>query len=262
MRGKKLKIIDTHVHSIFRPTQFFENYRLMGVETLISVAYYPVVPNHSETLEDLFRWLIELEPKRLQKIGISGFCGIGIHPRSIPKHLNPTLYSRIEEYSQSPEVVCLGEIGLEKGSKEEVEVLEKQLDIAINRNLPVILHTPGKNKREMTRKLIEILDSMTIRKIVIDHVTLENIDLVLNTEFYIGLTVQLGKLSLEDFLQIIRQYGDNSNRFILNSDLGIDIAQDYIVPKAVNQMFMEKIEELKIESISHKNAELLFQFNK
>lgn len=257
-----MKIIDTHVHSIFRPTQFFKNYRLMGVETLISVAYYPVVPNYSETLEDLFRWLIDFEPKRLQKIGISGFCGIGIHPRSIPKHLNPTLYDRIEEYSQSPEVVCLGEIGLEKGSKEEGEVLEKQLDIAMNQNLPVILHTPGKNKREMTQKLIEILDSRTIRKLVIDHVTLENIDLVLNTEFYIGLTIQLGKLSLEDFLQIIRKYGDNSDRFILNSDLGIDIAQDCIVPKAVNQMIMEKVEELKIEAISHKNAELLFQFDR
>lgn len=250
------------MHSIFRPTQFFEDYCSMGVETVISMAYYPVVPNHSETLEDLFRWLIELEPERLRKKGISGFCGIGIHPRSIPKHLNPGLYSKIDEYSQSPAVVCLGEIGLEKGSKEEVEVLEKQLDIAINRNLPVILHTPGKNKRDMTRKLIEILDSVTLRKPVIDHVTLENIDLVLNTEYYIGLTVQLGKLSLEDFLQIIHKYGDNSNRFILNSDLGIDIAQDYIIPKAINQMIMEKIEEPKIEAISHKNAELLFQFDK
>ncbi len=37
----------------------------------------------------------------------------------------------------------------------------------------------------------------------------------LNTEFYMGLTVHLGKLSLEDFMQIIREDGEYSNRFIL-----------------------------------------------
>jgi len=63
-------------------------------------------------------------------------------------------------------------------------------------------------------------------------------------------------------MQIIREDREYSNRFILNSDLGIDIVQNYIVPKAVNQMITENIEILKIEAISHKNAELLFQFDK
>ena len=238
-----MRIIDSHMHSIFKSSQFFESYHSMGVEALISVAFYPIAPNHWETLEDLFRWVVEREPLRLQKLGILGYCGIGIHPRSIPKHLDSTIYRVIEEYTQLSAVVCLGEIGLEKGSKEEIEVPENQLDIAKENNLAVILHTPGKNKREITQQMLDILKNKSITKAVIDHVTLENIDLVLNTEFYIGLTVQLGKLPIEDFLEIILKYKEYANRFILNSDLGIDIADDFIVPKAVNQMMVQNIEE-------------------
>lgn len=249
------------MHTIFRPSQFFEDYRLKGVESIISVAFYPVTPKYSETLEDLFRWMIERETKRLQRVGISCFCGIGIHPRSIPQNLNQKIYNVIED-SMETNVVALGEIGLEKGTKEEIEVLEKQLLIAKKKNdFPVILHTPGKNKREITKKLIEILETINTTNGIIDHISLENIDLALNTNLYLGLTVQLGKLTIEKFRQIIDEYGDQTNRFILNSDLGIDIAHKYIVPKIIQLMVKEGIDEQLIERISHINAEKLFQIS-
>ena len=248
------------MHTIFRPTEFFETYRLMGVETIISVAFYPITPKYSDSLEDLFRWMIEREPRRLKTVGISGFCGIGIHPRAIPISLNPKIYDIIEGMLQSPNVVCLGEIGLEKGTKQEIEVLEKQLNLAKkNEDVPVILHTPGKNKREVTKKIMEILENTNIKNGIIDHVSLENIDLVLNSNLYIGLTVQLGKLTIEKFLDIIHEYEDYLNRFIINSDLGMDIADKYIVPKVIQRLVENKLEQKNIEKISHENAENLFK---
>jgi predicted metal-dependent TIM-barrel fold hydrolase len=255
-----VKIIDTHMHTIFRPTHFFEKYRLMNVEAVISVSFYPIVPKHSETLEDLFRWLIERETQRLQFVNIACYCGIGIHPRSIPQNLNPQIYKTIEESIYLPEVVCLGEIGLEKGTKEEVEVLERQLTIAEeNTDFPVILHTPSKNKREITKKLLEILENFTIKKGIIDHISLENLDLALDSDLFMGLTIQLGKLTIDNFLQIIREHEYYANRFVMNSDLGIDIADQEIVPKAVNQMVKEGVDVDIIESIAYKNALKLFK---
>ncbi|HUX99411.1 MAG TPA: TatD family hydrolase [Candidatus Deferrimicrobium sp.] len=255
-----MKIFDTHIHTIFRPTHFFEIYRLMNVETVISVAFYPVVPKYSETLEDLFRWIIERETQRLQFVNIACYCGIGIHPRSIPQNLNANIYKTIEESIHLPEVVCLGEIGLETGTKEEIEVFERQLIIAEqNSNFPVILHTPGKNKREITKKMVEILESVNIRFGIIDHISPENIDLAIDSGLYMGLTIQLGKLTIDNFLQIVREYEYYANRFLINSDLGIDIAQKDTVPKAVTQMFKEGIDRGIIESIAYKNAIKLFK---
>lgn len=231
----------------------------MGVEALISVAFYPISPNYSGTLEDLFRWLIERETKRLHEVDISCFCGIGIHPRSIPYKFDTKIYNFIKE-NMGGRVVALGEIGLEKATKEEIEVLEKQLVMAKkNDDFPVILHTPGKNKREITKKLIELLESIGIKNGIIDHVSSENIDLTLNTELYVGLTVQKGKLNIDDFLRIISEYEDRTSRLILNSDLGIDIAHKYIVPKTVQRMVDEGIDEGIIQKISHKNAQELFK---
>ncbi|NVM29161.1 MAG: TatD family hydrolase [Candidatus Helarchaeota archaeon] len=254
-----MKIIDAHIHTIFRPSKFFEEYRLMGVEAVITVAFYPITPTHTNTLEDLFRWLIKRETKRLQAAGIVCYCGIGIHPRSIPGKFDTKIYNFIKE-NMGGRVVALGEIGLEKATEEEIEVLEKQLIMAKeHNNFPVILHTPGKNKRDITKKLIELLESIGITNGIIDHVSPENIDLALNTKLYIGLTVQKGKLTMDSFLQIIREQEDQINRIILNSDLGIDIAHKFIVPKTIQRMAEEGIDEKIIQKISHKNAEKLFK---
>ncbi len=231
----------------------------MGVEALISVAFYPINPSHSNTLEDLFKWIIELETKRLQLAGITCYCGIGIHPRSIPLKMDSKIFKFIEE-NMGGGVVALGEIGLEKGNEEEIKILETQLILAKkNNNFPVILHTPGKNKREITKNLIELLESIQISNGIIDHVSPENIDLVLNTNLCAGLTVQKGKLSIDKFLQIINENEDQINRFVINSDLGIDIAHKYIVPKTILRMVTEAMDEKIIQKISHENAEKLFK---
>lgn len=249
------------MHTIFRPSKFFETYRLMGVESVISVAFYPIKPKHSATLEDLFRWIIERETRRLQEIGITCFCGIGIHPRSIPDILNPSIYDYINKNLRE-RVVALGEIGLEKGTKEEIKVLEELLLIAKrNNDFPVILHTPGKNRRKITKQLIDVTESLDIISGVIDHVSSENIDLALDTKLNIGLTIQKGKLTKEQFIDIIQEYKGQTNRFILNSDLGIDVAFKYGVPEVVQYMIKKEMEKEVIEKISHKNAESIFKLN-
>ncbi len=89
--------------------------------------------------------------------------------------------------------------------------------------------------------------------------TRENIDLLLETPYFIGLTVQLGKLTPEDFVSIIREYGEqHSDRLILNSDLGRDKSDLFSCSKAVHQMLKQEINKKVIEKIAHKNAKKLF----
>ncbi len=255
-----MKIVDTHIHSIFRPTQFFENYHQMGVEKVISVAFYPIKPRYSETLEDLFRWMYEREPMRLKSVGIDCYCGIGIHPRSIPENIDNRIFQTIKEMMKLPDVVCLAEIGLEKGSPDEERVLEEQLSIAKNLgDFPVILHTPGKNKKNITRRLIEVIESLEIKIGIIDHVSLENIDLAIETDLMIGLTVQKNKLPLEELLEIIYNYNYQTNRFLINSDVGIDIADKFSVPNTVEEMQNLGIADSIVSKISYQNAENFFK---
>ncbi|MFX0137621.1 MAG: TatD family hydrolase, partial [Candidatus Hodarchaeota archaeon] len=112
-----IEIVDTHIHSIFRSNDDFINLVKKGVTKAISVTFYPIIPLYTNTLIDLFNWIIEDEPHRTKSTGITILPAIGVHPRSIPQDLNKenlqkiklTLQKAIEE----KKIVALGEIGLE-----------------------------------------------------------------------------------------------------------------------------------------------------
>ena len=53
---------------------------------------------------------------------------------------------------------------------------------------------------------------------VIDHASSETVEMIRKKGYYVGLTVQPGKLSVDEAVSILNKYGDE--RFIANSDTG------------------------------------------
>ena len=87
----------------------------------------------------------------------SVFVAIGWHPTSLP-YANPDfLQKELSKIIEHSKVVALGEIGLDtkKGGniKEQISLLEAQLELATEYNLPVILHLRG----EGTEVILQIL---------------------------------------------------------------------------------------------------------
>jgi len=127
--------IDSHAHI------FFEDYksdlddvlkraREAGVEAI-------VVPGTTlETSE---------EAVRLAGQHDDVYATVGIHPHEASKS-TPEVLKRIEELSLNPKVVAIGEIGLDYHydfSPRDVQrdVFVKQIEIAVRRNLPIVVHT-------------------------------------------------------------------------------------------------------------------------
>jgi TatD DNase family protein len=84
------------------------------------------------------------------------FTTVGVHPHEA-RLLDERLYSRLDEMVQHPKVIAVGEIGLDyhyDHSPREVqrEAFRKQLGLARERELPVVIHT-----REAEADTIEII---------------------------------------------------------------------------------------------------------
>lgn len=84
------------------------------------------------------------------------FGAIGIHPENVMNYTLEDL-EYIENNLNNPKVIAIGEIGLdyhyEKETKEkQIELLNKQLKIAEENNLPVIIHS-----REATQDTLTVL---------------------------------------------------------------------------------------------------------
>jgi len=213
-----MEVFDTHIHSEGRSVEDLERMAKEGIVKAVTCAFYPIEPKFAETLIDLFRKLTTFEVERGKSAGMEIYPAIGIHPRSIPPN-----YRKVLEHMEI-ECIAFGEIGLETANDLEVEVLTEQLKLAKKLDKPCIIHTPRKNKLEITEKTLKILREVGFPEelAIVDHATPETVKLILDAGYYAGLTVQVGKLKAEEVYAIVSEYG--FEKFVLNSDTGFDKA--------------------------------------
>lgn len=246
-----MKWFDSHVHLEGRSIEDLEKMGELGVRAVMNCAFYPIPPEHPETFHDVFRRMLIFEVERGRDAGLKVYSALGIHPRCIPRD-----YQKVLQWISEGDAI--GEIGLERGGRIEEEVFEAQLRIAEEEDLPCIIHTPKENKEEMTERTLEILERLSFPEslVLIDHVTQRTAEKILKNGYHCGLSVQSGKLSSEEALEIVRRFGDE--RMVLNSDVGFSRAQLDAVPRTA-ELIAEELGKEVSERVALKNAERFFR---
>jgi predicted metal-dependent TIM-barrel fold hydrolase len=212
-----------------------------------------------DVLRAHFDKILYNEIERANKNGLKLFVCLGIHPRMIPPDVN---YNVLREYLKNENIVGVGEIGLEKCTKEEIEVFKEQLLIAEELNMPAVVHTPRRNKEETTKTILEVIDSLGLKNtknIIIEHCTKETVPMIYDTDMYMGLTVQPSKLTPLDAVEIVKEYG--GERFLLNSDSSSAPSDILGVPKTVLKMKINNINDEVIKMVSYNNAKNIFRLS-
>lgn len=83
-------------------------------------------------------------------------CAVGLHP-NLAQEADESLESRVREAARETEVVAVGEVGLDYYRNDapppvQLQVLRRQLALAVELNLPVVLHN-----RQATADLLGVL---------------------------------------------------------------------------------------------------------
>lgn len=248
-----MKYFDAHIHSEGRSSEDLALMASEGIKRAVTCAFYPIVPLHQGTLIDLFRKLISFEKERGDKAGMDIFPAIGIHPRCIPPK-----YEKILEFMEKDETsIAFGEIGLETGSDIEKDVFNSQLILAEKLDKPCIIHTPKNNKLEMTKLIIKILENKNfpMENVILDHATPETVEIILKKGYHAGLTVEEGKISPEDAVRIVKEYG--VNKLILNSDTGFAPSMKIAVSQTA-RILLENFNEKTVSKLVWDNANRFF----
>ncbi|MGQ4833612.1 MAG: TatD family hydrolase [Candidatus Asgardarchaeia archaeon] len=261
--NQNIRVIDTHTHLYFATHSTLEELAKAGYEHIFNLSYFPVMPSGWQTLYDLFRWLAEEEPKRFESVGIKYHACVGLHPRCVMESPedNQIVIERLGEFLNFENVCGIGEVGLELVTDDEISILMKQLEVAKSYEVPVIIHTPRKNKMLVTEKIVEILQITKINpeQVVIDHVNKENIDVLLNTEYNLGFTIQEGKLTAEEFLEMFtNKLEPHADRILLNSDSGRDPSNPFAVIETAKFLLANDISKGVVREITYQNAKRVF----
>ena len=155
-----------------------------------------------------------------------------------------------------PNVLGIGEIGLNKNSKNEVLVLEKHIDLAASNDQLILVHTPHlEDKRKGTRLILDILKSdsrINPERCVIDHVEEHTVKMVLDDGFWAGMTLYPEtKCTSNRAIDILEVYGNE--RIWMNSACDWGASVPLSVPMAMQEMKRRGKSPKTIDKIVYQN---------
>jgi uncharacterized protein len=232
-----MRFMDPHIHMYARTTDDYEAMALSGIESVVDPAFWLGSPRHyAGTFYDYFEHLLGFEAERAAQYGIQHHCALSVNPREANDlALANEVLERLPEFLDRPRCVAVGEIGFDRITEAEEEVLRKQLRLAMQRRMPVILHTPHQYKRVGVERIIRILLDEDVDQdlINVDHNTEETMPLFAGLRVWRSLTVYpVTKLSPERAVNIVRQYG--TERLLINSSADWGPSDVQSVPRVAN----------------------------
>lgn len=236
-----MRYIEPHAHMVSRVTDDYVDLATAGCEAVCEPAFWAGFDRGSvDGFHDYFCQLTEHEPKRAAKFGLPHFCWLCINPKeSEDVRLAEDVLAIIPQFLDRPTVLGIGEIGLNKNSRNELKVLERHVDLAARHNQLILVHTPHlEDKLKGTRLTIEVLRSdrrIQPERVIIDHVEEHTVRMVLDAGFWAGMTLYPEtKCTPARAIDMIEQYGPE--RLWLNSACDWGVSIPLIVPRTALEM--------------------------
>jgi predicted metal-dependent TIM-barrel fold hydrolase len=152
-----VRFFDAELHPVALRPGDLEDLRFFGVTGALATAHAAVAPPTREAVRRAWEDVSSAAARRLRRAGITAFAAIGIHPLFIPWRGLEALLAELPDHLGRRAVVGLGAVGLEQGGAREETVFSRQLELGHELRLPVVVHTPWRDKVRVTRRALAML---------------------------------------------------------------------------------------------------------
>lgn len=247
-----MKIFDPHIHMTSRTT---DDYRAMadsGIKAIIEPAFWVGQPRtHVGSFEDYFASLIGWERFRASQFGIKHYCTLALNPKEAnTPGVAQAVLDLLPSYLGKDGVVAVGEIGFDDQTPAEEHFFAAQLELAKRFDLPVLIHTPHRDKKRGTERTIALVKEQRFpeERVLIDHNNEETLPLVLATGCWAGHSIYPNtKMDEARMATLVQKYGPD--RILVNSAADWGISDPLKVPKTVAEFHKVGISDADIEKI-------------
>lgn len=236
-----MKYIEPHAHMVSRVTDDYERMALAGCVAVCEPAFWAGFDRSAPAgFHDYFSQLTEHEPKRAAKFGLQHFCWLCINSKEAEDlKLAEEVVALVPQFLDRPNVLGIGEIGLNKNSRNELRIFELQVDLAARHNQLILVHTPHlEDKLKGTQLILAALKNdrrIQPERVIIDHVEEHTVDLVLDAGMWAGMTLYPEtKCTPARAIDVLESYGQE--RLWLNSACDWGVSDPLAVPKTALEM--------------------------
>ena len=258
--------IDPHIHMVSRITDDYATLARMGCVAISEPAFWAGFDRGSvDGFRDYFRQLTEVEPKRAANYGIQHFTWLCINAKEAENvSLSRDVIAMIPEFLDRPNVLGIGEIGLNKNTKNEATIFLEHVDLAVEHRQPILIHTPHlEDKYQGTRMILDMLtgDSrVEPDRVLVDHVEEHTIGEVLDRGFWAGMTLYpVTKCTPQRAADMIERFG--GERLLANSAGDWGPSKPTAVPDLIFELRRRGHPESLIKKVVYDNPVAFFSKN-
>jgi predicted metal-dependent TIM-barrel fold hydrolase len=249
---------------VSRTTDDYERLAVAGCVAVTEPAFWAGFDRSSpQGFVDYFRQLTEVEPRRAGGFGIAHHCWLCINPKEAedPGFAREVI-DLIPGFLDRPNVLGVGEIGLNRNTKNELAILEAQLQLAADHDRLVLIHTPHlEDKLKGTRLILDALrrfPQLAPDRVLLDHVEEHTVGLVLDAGYWAGMTLYPdSKCTPARAVDIVETFGDE--RLWVNSAGDWGRSDPLAVPKLIAEMRMRGHPPEKIERLTYANPKAFLE---
>jgi predicted metal-dependent TIM-barrel fold hydrolase len=256
-----MKMFDPHIHMTSRTTDDYQAMASAGIAAIVEPAFWVGQPRtHVGTFEDYFASLIGWERFRASQFGIRHFCTIALNPKEAnDPRVADDVIALMPAFLDKDGVVAVGEVGYDDQSADEEKYFQRQIELAIAHGLPVLVHTPHRDKKKGTERTIALIKESKIpeERVLIDHNTEETLPLTLATGCWAGHSIYPEtKMDEARMVALVQNYG--AERIIINSAADWGVSDPLKVPKTAALMRERGIAPEQIHKIVWDNPSSFF----
>jgi len=250
--------IDPHIHMVSRTTDDYETLARMGCVAVSEPAFWAGYDRGSALgFRDYFEQLTAFEPQRAAQYHIQHYTWLCINAKEAENvALSREVIAMIPEFLDRPGVLGIGEIGLNKNTRNEATVFLEHLDLAARTGQQVLIHTPHlQDKYQGTRMILDMLTGdrrLKRHRVLVDHVEEHTIRAVLEAGFWAGMTLYpVSKCTPERAVDMVEMYGPE--RLLVNSAGDWGPSKPTAVPDFIMEMRHRGHDERLIRRMVYEN---------
>lgn len=152
---------DAFLHARSLSPRDVSDLRFFGISGALVPADDDVGPGGAAAVRAAWRE-IAAAARRLRRTGLAAYAALGIPPRRIPARGLEALLAELPVALGGREVAALGAVGLHEGTPLEERVLLRQLELARELRLPVLVAVPARGRERLTRRTLSLLQDTGI----------------------------------------------------------------------------------------------------
>jgi predicted metal-dependent TIM-barrel fold hydrolase len=214
-----MRVFDPHIHMTSRTTDDYEAMHAAGVRAVVEPAFWLGQPRTNVgSFCDYFDALVGWEPFRAAQFGISHHATVGLNPKEANDPRCAEVLDVLPRYLAKDGVVAVGELGYDSMTPQEEWAFARQLELAVEHELPALVHTPHRDKATGTRRTLDVVAESGIapERVVVDHLNELTVRDVAESGCWMGFSIYPEtKMDEHRMVAILREFG--LDRMLVNS---------------------------------------------